>query len=71
VVEARSRARSAEVPAIAFCQGTPLRNEIEARHPSRLAEATAVAAAAIEERFGRAEVDGKIRGLVISATKPT
>jgi SAM-dependent methyltransferase len=70
VLEARSRARSAEVPAIAFCQGTPLRNEIEARHPSRLAEATAVAAAAIEERFGKTDVDGKIRGLVISATRP-
>jgi SAM-dependent methyltransferase len=70
VLEARSRARSAEVPAIAFCQGTPLRNEIEARHPSGLAEATAVAAAAIEERFGETDVDGKIRGFVISATKP-
>jgi hypothetical protein len=70
VLEARSRARSAEVPAIAFCQGTPLRDEIEARHPSRLDEATAVAAAAIEERFGKTDVDGKIRGLVISATKP-
>ncbi|MCU1461933.1 MAG: class SAM-dependent methyltransferase [Acidimicrobiales bacterium] len=70
VLEARSRARSAEVPAIAFCQGTPLRNEIEARHPSRLAEATAVATAAIEQRFGKTDVDGKIRGLVISASKP-
>jgi hypothetical protein len=48
-----------------------LRNEIEARDPSRLAEATAVAAPAIEERFGPTEVDGKIRGLVISATKPS
>jgi SAM-dependent methyltransferase len=70
VVETRSRARSAEVPAIAFCQGTPLRNEIEARFPSRLAEATEVAAAAIEERFGKTDVDGKIRALIISATKP-
>ena len=69
-VEARSRAQSADVPAIAFCQGTPLRNEIEARPPSRLAEATAVAAAAIEERFGKSDVDGKISAFVISATKP-
>src|SRR5439155_16804207 len=52
MLEARSQATSAEIPAIAFCQGTPLRNEIELRDPSRLAEATAVAAAAIEERFG-------------------
>ena len=47
-----------------------MRNEIEARHPSRLAEATAVAAAAIEERFGKTDVDGKIRAFVISAIKP-
>ena len=39
-VEARSRADSARVPAVAFCQGTPLRNEIEARDASRLGEAT-------------------------------
>jgi SAM-dependent methyltransferase len=70
VLETRSRARSAEVPAIAFCQGTPLRNEIEARLPSGLAAATEAAAAAIEARFGTSAVDGKIRALVISATKP-
>jgi SAM-dependent methyltransferase len=69
-LEARSVAESAEIPAIAFCQGTPLRNEIEARDPSRLGEATSVAAAAIEERFGSSEVDGKIRAYIISATKP-
>jgi SAM-dependent methyltransferase len=70
VVETRSRARSAEIPAIAFCQGTILRNEIEARLPSGLAEATEVATAAIAERFGHGEVDAKISALVISATKP-
>ena len=31
-----SRAASAREPAIAYCQGTPLRNEIEARDASRL-----------------------------------
>jgi SAM-dependent methyltransferase len=71
VLEARSRASSAEVPAIAFCQGTPLRNEVEVRDPSRLAEATAVAAAAIEDRFGSSDLDSKIRGYIISATKRT
>jgi SAM-dependent methyltransferase len=71
VLEARSRAASAEIPAIAFCQGTPLRDEIEARQPTTgLAEATAAATAAIAERFGKTNVDGKISGLVISATKP-
>ena len=70
-LEARSRASSPEVPAIAFCQGSPLRDEIEARDPSRLAEATALAAAAIEQRFGSSDLDAKIRGYVITATKPT
>ncbi len=68
-LEARSKAASAEVPAIAYCQGTPLRNEIEARDPSRLAEVTAAASAAIERRFGATDVDGLISGYVIAATK--
>jgi SAM-dependent methyltransferase len=37
---ARSRAESFRIPAIAYCQGTPLRNEIEARDRSRLGAAT-------------------------------
>ena len=59
---ARSRADSARIPAVAFCQGTPLRNEIEARDASRLAEATDVAAEAIARRFGRGAVDGQDPG---------
>ena len=39
-VDAQSRAASPRDPAIAYCQGTPLRNEIEARDASRLEEAT-------------------------------
>ena len=39
-VAARSRAASPRIAAIAYCQGTPLRNEIEARDPARLDEAT-------------------------------
>jgi ubiquinone/menaquinone biosynthesis C-methylase UbiE len=65
-VAARSRAKSFEMPAIAYCQGTPLRNEIEARGASRLAEATDVAAEGIARRFGRGAVDGKIQAHVIS-----
>jgi SAM-dependent methyltransferase len=65
-VAARSRAESPRVPAVAYCQGTPLRNEIEARDPSRLAEATDVAAQAIAERFGPAAVDGKIQAHVVT-----
>jgi SAM-dependent methyltransferase len=59
-VEARSRAASARDPAVAFCQGTPLRSEIEQRGAPGLAEATNVAADAIARRFGPGPVDGKI-----------
>jgi SAM-dependent methyltransferase len=68
-VAARSRAESARMPAIAYCQGTPLRNEIEARDAARLAEATDVAAAAIAQRFGAHDVDGKIQAHVVIAKK--
>ena len=65
-VAARSRAKSSRVPAIAYCQGTPLRNEIEARDASRLGEATDLAAEAIARRFGRGAVDGKIQAHVVT-----
>ena len=65
-VTARSRATSARVAAIGYCQGTPLKNEIEARDASRLAEATDVAAAALAKRFGPGAVDGKIQAHVVT-----
>lgn len=67
-VDHRSRAASPRDPAIAYCQGTPLRNEIEARDASRLEEATTAAADAIARRFGHGPVDGLIRAHVIAAT---
>ncbi|MGZ5781661.1 MAG: class I SAM-dependent methyltransferase, partial [Burkholderiaceae bacterium] len=39
-VAARSKAPSPQHPAIAYCQGSPLRGEIEARGPTRLSEVT-------------------------------
>jgi SAM-dependent methyltransferase len=65
-VTKRSRAASPQNPAIAYCQGTPLRNEIEARDASRLEEATDIAAAAIARRFGQGPVDGKIQAHVVT-----
>ena len=50
---------------MAYCQGTPLRNEIEARDVEQLAIATSVAEAAIAAKFGRAAVDGKIQAHVV------
>lgn len=66
---ARSRAASAREPAIAYCQGTPLRSEIDARDASRLGEVTDKAAAALAQRFGPAAVDGKIQALVVMVRK--
>ena len=65
-IAARSRAASPRIPAVAYCQGTPLRNEIEARDAARLDEATNAAAAAIEKRFGKGPVDGKIQALIVT-----
>jgi ubiquinone/menaquinone biosynthesis C-methylase UbiE len=66
-VEHRSRAPSPREPAIAYCQGTPLRAEIEARGTPGLEAATAAATEALARRFGSSAIDGKIRALVISA----
>ena len=50
IVDGTSRAASPRDVAIAYCQGTPLRNEIEARDPTRLEDATRAA----EEALGAA-----------------
>jgi ubiquinone/menaquinone biosynthesis C-methylase UbiE len=68
-VAARSKAPSPRHPAIAYCQGTPLRNEIVARNASQLELATTKAADAIERRFGSGAVDGRIQANVITAIR--
>ena len=62
----RSRAPSPAAPAIAYCQGTPLRTEIETLDASRLGEATEFAAQAIARQFGAGEVDGKIQAHIVT-----
>lgn len=69
IIAARSRASSPRIPAIAYCQGTPLRNEIESRAADRLGEATNLAAEAIAKQFGENAVDGKIQALVVTIEK--
>jgi len=68
-VAARSRAASPRDVAIAYCQGTPLRNEIESRDATRLAQATDVAEALIASRFGPGAVDGRISAHVVLARR--
>jgi SAM-dependent methyltransferase len=62
---AQSRAPSARDVALAYCQGTPLRNEIEGR--GSLEAATDHAASAIARRHGNGEVSAKIQAHVILA----
>ncbi|MFO1413782.1 MAG: class I SAM-dependent methyltransferase [Burkholderiales bacterium] len=64
----RSRAPTAQEPAFAYCEGTPLRNEIEAHGADRLA-AAAAAAAALAHRFGPGPVDGKIQAHVVTVAR--
>jgi hypothetical protein len=61
----RSRAQSARIVAVAYCQGTPWRNEIEARDASMLDAATDAAEMEIARRFGTGTVDGKIQAIVV------
>jgi ubiquinone/menaquinone biosynthesis C-methylase UbiE len=70
VIETRaeqSRASSPRIPAVAYCQGTLLRNEIEARDAGKLQAATDYAESVIAERHGRGEVAAKIQAHVIVA----
>ncbi|SDE04249.1 class I SAM-dependent methyltransferase [Belnapia rosea] len=64
-----SAAPSALAVAIGFCQGTPMRNEIEAHGAGALAAATEAAAAAIAGRYGAGPIAGRIRAHVITATR--
>ena len=68
-VTEQSRAASPRVAAIAYCQGTPLRNEIEARSAIGLAEATDIATAAVTQRFGSGAVQGRIQAHVFSVER--
>jgi ubiquinone/menaquinone biosynthesis C-methylase UbiE len=69
-IETRSERTSAPSPyhaAIAYCQGTPLRNEIEARGADKLQAATEHVSASIARRHGNGEVKAEIQGLVVTA----
>ncbi len=67
-LERISAAPSPRHPAVAYCQGTPLRNEIEARDASLLDYVTEKASEAIAEHYGEGRIEAKIQGHVILAT---
>jgi ubiquinone/menaquinone biosynthesis C-methylase UbiE len=68
-IEVISHAESCEIPAIGFCQGSPMRNSIESDHPGRLDEATQVAAAAVERRHGATDISGRLRAYVVTVPR--
>ncbi|MGB8398713.1 class I SAM-dependent methyltransferase [Bradyrhizobium sp.] len=69
VVEHQSKAPSPRDAAIAYCQGTPLRSEIEARDASGLETATQRTAEALARRFGDGAIEGRVQALVITASR--
>lgn len=69
IVAARSRAASARIPAVAFCQGTPLRGEIEARDPASLERATGHVEKALVVKYGNAALEGNIQALVVTVIR--
>jgi ubiquinone/menaquinone biosynthesis C-methylase UbiE len=68
-VTKRSHADSPRTAAVAYCEGTPLRNEIEARNPSLLRDATVTASDALAQRFGARNITGKIQAHVLAVRK--
>lgn len=66
-VQRRSRAPSARDAVIGLCQGSPMRNEIEARDPNGLDAATDAAAIAVAARFGHGPIDAQMQAHVITS----
>jgi SAM-dependent methyltransferase len=65
-VEMPTTAASPRVPAVAICQGTPMRHEIEACDPADVLRATDVATAAVAARFGDGEVTAASQAIVVA-----
>jgi SAM-dependent methyltransferase len=62
------RAASHRDPAIGFCQGSPMRNEIEARDANGLQAATDAAADALAARYGIGAIAAPMQAKVITAS---
>jgi len=68
-VAKRSRAPSPLHPAVAICQGTPMRDEIVKRGGEQgLAAATSAAEALLAQRYGAGEIESWIQAHVVTVT---
>ena len=61
------RSASAADAAMAMCQGTPLRPEIEQRAPGRLDAVTEEVAKALAQTFGTGPVETTMRAILFEA----
>jgi SAM-dependent methyltransferase len=68
-VDHKSAANSALDAATGYCQGNPLRGEIEARAPGRLEDVTHHVARMLRHEFGDGAIDGRIRAHIITAIR--
>lgn len=68
-VDKTARAASALDAATGYCQGNPLRGEIEARVPGGLQAVTETVASALSEHFGHGEIKGRICAHIITAKR--
>jgi ubiquinone/menaquinone biosynthesis C-methylase UbiE len=66
-LKARARAPNAHAAAVGFCQGIPLRAEIEAREPAGLGTTTVKVADALARKFGRGAIDTKMQAVIVQA----
>ncbi|WP_354686572.1 class I SAM-dependent methyltransferase [Cupriavidus necator] len=64
-VTTTSHAESARIPAVAICQGTPLRNILEARGPDALARATDHCEQALAVAYGTGPLSGPMQAHVV------
>ncbi len=64
-----SRAASASEVALGYCQGSPMRGEIEAQGAGALERATEAVTAALTKRYGSGAIEGRIQAIVVSAGK--
>jgi ubiquinone/menaquinone biosynthesis C-methylase UbiE len=67
-VASTSRAPTAREAAVGYCQGTPVRGEIEARDPSGLEEVTSRVEEALALRYGSGPIEGRIKATLVTAS---
>ena len=65
-----ARAASARDAAVTTVQGSLIRTAIEAAERSRLDEATKAVEQVMLTRFGEGSVEGEMKALIVTATKP-